>query len=114
MKLLIDLLIRTVSLIILSRILPGIHVSGFGAAFVAVIVIGFANALIKPFLVLLTLPLTIVTLGLFSFVVNGFVFAIAGSLSPGFTIDSLGTAVLGSIVFSILNSLLFAVSSGKS
>ena len=73
---------------------------------VAALVIGFVNALVKPILVLLSLPLTIVTLGLFYLVVNGACLMLAAALVPGFTVSSWGSAIIGALVLSIIGWLL--------
>ncbi len=98
--------INAVALFIVSRILTGFIVDDFVAALVAVLIIGFVNALIKPILSLLTLPINILTLGLFSFILNALMLLLASSITPGFHIDGFGTALLGSILLSIVTMLL--------
>jgi len=73
---------------------------------IAAIVLGFLNAIVKPVLVLLTLPLTVVTLGIFYFVLNGIVFALASVLAPGFEVDGFGWAFLGALLMSVVSSML--------
>ena len=75
--------------------LSGVHVDSLGALAIAALVLGFVNAIVRPILVLLTLPFTLVTLGLFYFVVNGIAFGLAASLVPGFRVSSFFSAVLG-------------------
>ncbi|MFQ5878516.1 MAG: phage holin family protein [Acidobacteriota bacterium] len=84
-------------------ILPGVHVRSVSALLVAGLVLGFVNAIIRPILFLLTLPITILTLGLFYLVVNGLAFGVAAALVPGFEIDSIGWAVLGALVVSLVS-----------
>jgi putative membrane protein len=79
-------------------IVPGIHVSSWGALAVAALVLGFVNAVIRPLLVIVTLPITVLTLGLFYLVVNGVAFGLAAAVVPGFTVDSFGWAMLGALV----------------
>ncbi len=79
-------------------ILPGVEVSSLPALLVAALVLGFVNAVVKPLLVLLTLPITVLTLGLFYFVVNGVAFAFAAWLVPGFGVRSFGWAMLGALL----------------
>lgn len=109
----IDIILRWfvngLALFIVSRILPGFIIDDFVAALVAVIVIGLINALIKPILSLLTLPINILTLGLFSFILNALLLLLASSLTPGFQIDGFGTALLGSILLAVVTMLLSAV-----
>jgi putative membrane protein len=97
-------LITAVSLMITAYIVPGFVVSSFVAALLAAVVIGLVNAIVKPILIILTLPLTILTLGLFLFVVNAITIWLAGALTPGFTVTGLLPALLGSIVLTLVAS----------
>ena len=81
----------------------GIYVESYGALIWTAIVVGILNALIKPIIFILTLPLTIFTLGLFTFVINGFILWLAGELVSGFHVESLGAGILGAIVVSIVS-----------
>lgn len=109
MSLIIRWFINALSLFIVSRIVPGVELSDFGAALIAVIIIGLVNAFIKPILVLLTLPVNILTLGLFTFVLNAVMLMLAGSLAPGFKVDGFVPALLGSILLTIVSTLLFSL-----
>jgi putative membrane protein len=91
------------ALFVCSRILPGVHVDSTTTLLVAALVLGFVNAIVKPIMVLLTLPITILTLGLFYFVINGLAFALAAWVVPGFDVDSIGWAILGSLVVSLFS-----------
>lgn len=84
-------------------LVSGIYVESYGALIWTAIVVGILNALIKPILFILTLPLTIFTLGLFTFVINGFILWLAGELVSGFHVESLGAGILGAIVVSIVS-----------
>jgi putative membrane protein len=84
-------------------ILPGVHVSSVPALLVAGLVLGFVNAIVKPILFILTLPITILTLGLFYLIINGIAFGLAAAVVPGFEIDSIGWAVLGALVVSLIS-----------
>lgn len=97
-------LVTAIALMITAYIVPGFAVNSFGAALIAAIVLGLVNAIIKPLLVILTLPLTILTLGLFLFVVNGIVIWLAGAITPGFQVTGLLPALVGSIVLTLINS----------
>lgn len=99
-------LVTAVSLIITANVVPGFIVRSFGAALVAAVVIGLVNAIVKPILVILTLPLTILTLGLFLFVVNAITIWLAGVLTPGFVVTGLLPALLGSIVLTLVSSVI--------
>jgi len=83
-------------------ILPGVHVTSTGALLVGALVLGFVNAVIRPVMVLLTLPITIVTVGLFYLVVNGLAFSLAAALVPGFHIDGFGWSILGAFCASVI------------
>ena len=103
MRLLIVWLINAVALFALPYIFPWITVDTFWTALVAALVLGLVNTLIRPLLVLLTLPVTIVTLGLFIFVINGLLFWFAGSFIRGFTVDGFWAGVFGAIVYSLIS-----------
>jgi len=94
------------ALLVCSQILPGVHVDSYATLAVAALVLGFINAIVRPILLLLTLPLTLLTLGLFYFVVNGLAFGLAAWVVPGFDVDSIGWAILGSIVVSLFSWFL--------
>src|SRR5437867_1598798 len=91
------------ALFVCSRILPGVHVDSYTTLAAAALVLGFINAIVRPLLLFLTLPITLLTLGLFYFVVNGLAFGLAAWLVPGFDVDSIGWAILGSIVVSLVS-----------
>ncbi len=99
-------ILNAVALLVVAYLLPGITVSSFGSALIAALVLGLLNAVVKPLLVLLTLPLTIVTLGLFLLVLNALVFWWAGSILKGFQVDGFWWAVIGAIVYSLVSGVL--------
>ncbi len=99
-------LITAVALAVSARFVPGIYVGSWGVLLVAALVLGLANAVVRPVLVILTLPITIITLGIFYLLVNGAVFALAAALVPGFRVASLGSAVVGALVVSLVSFLL--------
>lgn len=98
---LLRLAISAFGLWVAAKILPGMRFDGTGTLLVAAFLLGFVNAFVRPFVVLLTLPLTVVTLGLFLLVVNGAMLALVAWLLPGFELGGLGTAVLASLVSSV-------------
>lgn len=106
MTLLLVWILNAVALLVVAYILPGIHIASFMSALGAAVVLGLLNMLVKPVLQLLTLPLTIVTLGLFLLVVNALVFWLAGSILKGFQVTGFWWAFIGAIVYSIVTSLL--------
>lgn len=101
MKLLIIWILNAMALIAVANFVPGIHVDGFTAALVAAFLLGLVNALIRPLLLLLTLPVTLVTLGLFIFVINGLLFWLVGSVLRGFIVDSFWHGILGALLYSL-------------
>ncbi len=109
MRLLLVWLINAVALFALPYVLTSIHVSSFTAALVAALVLGLINTLIRPLLVVLTLPVTVLTLGLFIFVINGLLFWLVGSWIEGFRVDGFWAGVLGAIVYSVISWLLSAL-----
>jgi len=112
-RLLLAWVINAVALLALPYLFSGIHVASFTNAMVAALVLGLINALIRPILILLTLPATILTLGLFIFVINGLLFWFVGSLDLGFTVDGFWTAVLGAVVYSVISWVLSALLPGR-
>jgi putative membrane protein len=109
MRLLLVWLINTVSLIAVAYLMPSISVSSFPAALVAALVLGLVNTIIRPILVILTLPVTILTLGLFIFVINGLLFWLVGSFIQGFTVHGFWAGFFGAIVYSLVSWLLSAL-----
>ncbi|PKO44546.1 MAG: hypothetical protein CVU29_09720 [Betaproteobacteria bacterium HGW-Betaproteobacteria-22] len=109
MQLLLIWLLNAVALLATAYLLPGIHVAGFTAALVASLVIGLVNMLIRPVLVLLTLPITILTLGLFILVINGVLFYAVGHWLEGFEVQTLTAGVIGALGYSLLSWLLAAL-----
>jgi putative membrane protein len=102
-------LINAVALIAVAYLMPSISVSSFGAALVAALVLGLINAVVRPVLVLLTLPVTILTLGLFIFVLNGLLFWMVGSWLEGFAVGGFWAGVFGAILFSLVSWALSAL-----
>ena len=102
-KLLLVWLINALALLALPYVVPGIQVDGFVTALVAALVLGLVNTLIRPLLVLLTLPASILTLGLFIFVINGLLFWMVASFMQGFRVAGFWSAVLGAIVYGLIS-----------
>lgn len=109
MHFLIRVLLNAVALLVAAWLVPGIQISGPAAAILAGLLLGIVNALVRPVLLLLTLPFTLLTLGLFIFVVNAICFALTAALVPGFRISGFMAALLGSIVVSIVSWVLNAL-----
>ena len=113
MRFLIRWVVNAAAVFLAANLVPGIAVTGFGAALVAGLILGFVNALIKPILFVLTLPFTIVTLGLFIFVVNAICFALVAWLVPGLSVSGFWAALFGALVVSLVSWLLHALVDGK-
>lgn len=103
---LIQLILNALIIIIGSNILPGIHVDKFLTALLIALVIALINISIKPIMIILTLPLTIFSFGLFIFIINGLLILLVAKIIPGFQVDTIWWAILFSIVIAILNSIL--------
>ena len=105
-RFLIHWLIIALALWVTAYILPGVHIESNQALATAAIVLGLVNALVRPILTLLTLPITILTLGLFYLLVNGFTFMLASKVVPGFGVSGYWWAVLGALVVSIVSAFV--------
>lgn len=106
MGIIIKLLIVVAAALISSYILPGVHITGFLSAVLLAIVLAVLNTIVKPILVFLTIPVTILTLGLFLLVINALIILLAGAIVPGFTVDGFWWALLFSLVLSIVTAVL--------
>lgn len=109
MKLLAAWLLNALALLAVTYVVPGIHVAGFTSALIAAAVIGFVNMLIKPILVILTLPITILTLGLFILVINGALFYAVGHFLAGFSVQTLMAGIVGALVYSVISWVLSSI-----
>lgn len=109
MKLIFVWLLNAIALLAVAYWVPGIHVAGFAAALVAALVIGLVNMFIRPILVLLTLPITLLTLGLFILVINGVLFYFVADWIDGFDVTTLRAGIIGALVYSVLSWLLSAL-----
>ena len=103
MRLLLVWLVNALALLALPYVFPSIKVDSFGAALIAALALGLINTLIRPLLILLTLPVTVLTLGLFIFVINGLLFWLVGSFVQGFHVGGFWPAVGGAILYSIIS-----------
>ena len=104
MRMILLWILNAVALLAVAWLLPtSIHVASFGSALLAALILGLVNALVRPVLLVLTLPVTLLTLGLFIFVLNGLMFWLAGSLIDGFVVAGFWPAVFGSMVYSVVS-----------
>src|SRR3954469_7162145 len=105
MRILLNWLLSALAVWVVSRVVPGFHVAGLAAALIAALVIGFVNATLGLLLKIITLPLTVLTLGIFWFVINALMLEMAAAVVPGFRVDSFTSAFWGAIVLSLVNML---------
>lgn len=113
MSLLISIIVNAISVMLAAYIIPGTSVDSFGTAILVTIVMGFMNAIVKPILTILTLPITIMTLGLFLFVINLIILYLVDSLIPGFELGGVVPAILFAIALSVIGSITNSLVSKK-
>jgi len=106
MKLLAKWLLSAASLLAVAYLYSGVEIKGFSAALIAALVMGLLNAVLRPILVILTLPVTVVTLGLFLFVINALMFWSAAGILDGFNVTGFGAALVGSLIYSVLGIVI--------
>ena len=109
MRILLVWLLNALALIAVAYLMPSITVASFWSALVAALILGLVNAFIRPVLILLTLPVTVITLGLFILVINGLLFWFVGSFIEGFVVQGFWAGFFGAILFSIVSWILSAV-----
>ncbi|MEO8835988.1 MAG: phage holin family protein [Caldimonas sp.] len=108
MKIVVRWLLLAAALLLVAQIYPGVIVASFGSALIAALVLGLLNTLLRPILVLLTLPVTVLTLGLFLFIINALMFYFAASLLRGFGVTGFGAALIGSLLYSLCGLVIDA------
>jgi putative membrane protein len=106
MKILVRWLLLAAALLLVAYLYPGVSVAGFGSAMIAALVLGLFNTLIRPILVLLTLPVTVLTLGLFLFVINALMFYFAANILSGFNVVDFTAALIGSLIYSLCGMVI--------
>lgn len=106
MNFILHWLVVAIALAVAAYVVPGVSVTSVTTLIVGGLVLGLVNALVRPILTILTLPLTILTLGLFYLVVNGLAFALAAALVPGFSVAGFGSAIVGALIVSIVSWLI--------
>jgi putative membrane protein len=109
MKLILRFLITAGLVMLIAHFMSGVHVADFKTSLIVALVLGLLNVFIKPILLLLTLPVTILTLGLFLLVINAIIILICTNIVGGFTVDSFWTAIVFSVVLSILQSIMYKI-----
>ncbi len=113
MRLILIWICNALALLAVAYLLPGIYVDGFIFALIAALVLGLINTLIRPLLILLTLPITVLTLGLFILIINGLLFWFAGSVLRGFEVSGFWVGVMGALLYSIISSALSLLIPGR-
>jgi putative membrane protein len=108
-RLLIGWLLNAISLLAVAYLMPSIHVASFGSALIAALILGLVNTLVRPLLVILTLPVTLLTLGLFLFVINGLLFWLVGNILVGFTVTTFWAGFFGAILYSLISWALASI-----
>jgi putative membrane protein len=108
MKIVLRWLLLAAALLLVANLYPGVQVASFTSAMIAALVLGLLNALLRPILVLLTLPVTVLTLGLFLFVINALMFYFAASLLDGFQVAGFLAALIGSLLYSLCGLVIDA------
>lgn len=106
MKLITRWLLLAAALLLVAYLYPGVSVTNFGSAMIAALVLGLLNTVVRPLLVLLTLPVTLLTLGLFLFVINALMFWAAASLLPGLAVTGFWAALIGSVIYSLCGMVI--------
>ena len=106
MNLLLRILLTSGLVLLIAHFMPGVHVASFTTALIVAIVLGLLNIFIKPILVILTLPVTILTLGLFLLVINALMILLCTKIVGGFSVDTFWTALIFSIILSVLQSIM--------
>ncbi len=99
----VNLLVNSLAVLVTAYILPGVKVDSYFTALVVAVILGIVNIVIKPILIIITLPITILTLGLFTFVINAFMIELVSAIVPGFTVSGFVTALMFSLVLSLIN-----------
>jgi len=113
MNFLTRILLSSIAVVIVSYLLPGIYVDSFFAAIVIAVLLSLLNVTVKPLLIIFTIPLTVLSLGLFLLVINAVIILIADSIIPGFRVDGFWWALIFSLLLSLTNSLLADLSGKK-
>jgi putative membrane protein len=109
MAFLVHWILTAALILVVANLVRGVEVDGWGAALIGALVLGLVNAIVRPVMVVLTLPLTVVTFGLFLLVVNALMLWLVGGLTPGFRVEGFGAAFFGSLLLTLLNVVIAAI-----
>ncbi|MFV1922495.1 MAG: phage holin family protein [Methylotenera sp.] len=113
MKFILIWLLNALALLVVAYFIPGIYMAGLDVALIAAVLIGLVNMLIRPILVVLTLPITVLTLGLFILVINGFLFWLVGRYLQGFEVNTIMAGILGALAYSLISWALASLLIGR-
>ena len=113
MNLILRIVITAILVMVIAHFMPGVSVTSFTTSLIVAVVLGLLNVFIKPIIVLLTLPVTLITFGLFLLVINALIIELCTKIVGGFAVDSFWTAVFFSIILSISQSILYGFSKDK-
>ena len=108
MKIILKMLLTAIAVVILAQILPGVQVDGYSSAIIVAIVLGLLRIFVRPLIIIFTLPITILTLGLFLFVINAIIILLADKLIDGFAVSGFLVALLFSLLLSFFQSILYS------
>ena len=113
MKLVLKVLLTAIAVLIIAQVLPGVQVAGYSSAIIVAVVLGLLRIFVRPLLILFTLPITILTLGLFLFVINALIILLADQLIDGFAVAGFWVALLFSLLLSFFQSVLYSLLKDK-
>jgi putative membrane protein len=113
MKFLLNWILKALALLLVAYLVPDIHMSGLDVALIAAVIIGLMNMLVRPILVIFTLPITILTLGLFLLVINGLLFWGVGHYLQGFEVRTIMAGIIGALAYSLISWILSTLLVGK-
>ncbi len=109
MHIILAIIVNVIAVLVTTFILPGIHLHSYWTALWVALVLGIVNAILRPIIFILTLPINILTLGLFSFVIMGLLVYLVSAIVPGFKVDNFGWAILFALIVAIINWLLWKI-----
>ncbi|MGJ8618724.1 MAG: phage holin family protein [Methylophilaceae bacterium] len=113
MKFILSWILNAFALLVVAYLIPDIHMTGLDVALIAAVVIGLVNMLIRPILIVFTLPITVLTLGLFILVINGFLFWAVGYYLQGFEVKTIMAGIIGAVAYSLISWVLASLLIGK-
>lgn len=113
LNVLLHWVVAALTLLLIAAVVPGVSIAGFWTAVAAALILGLVNMVIRPVVMLLTLPINVLTLGLFAFVVNALMFGLTAWLVPGFGVAGFWPALLGALLLSLVNAVLNALEENR-